>query len=187
MMEVPTGSHIRRWRKSLEITQTKLSDMSGVAQSIIAKIENEVVDPRASTLRKIVEALARFENPDLLHTVQDIMTTDVAALRYEDTIQVAIDRMVKDGISQLPVLSVDGSIIGMISDDSWLQKGANRNGFECQVMHTNPAVVDIGLSVAEARRRLTEVDALLVVDSGLLVGLVSRMDLVRALRLNSIA
>ncbi|GIQ97175.1 MAG: hypothetical protein CM15mP3_02090 [Candidatus Poseidoniales archaeon] len=54
-------------------------------------------------------------------------------------------------------------------------------------MHTNPAVVDIRLSVAEARRRLTEVEALLVVDSGLLVGLVSRMDLVRALRLNSIA
>ena len=187
MMEVPTGSHIRRWRKSLKITQTKLSDMSGVAQSIIAKIENEVVDPRASTLRKIVEALARFENPDLLHTVQDIMTTDVAALRYEDTIQVAIDRMVKDGISQLPVLSVDGSIIGIISEDSLLQKGANRNGVVGQVMHTNPAVVDIGLSVAEARRRLTEVDALLVVDSGLLVGLVSRMDLVRALRLNSIA
>ena len=158
-----------------------------MAQSIIAKIENEVVDPRASTLRKIVEALARFENPDLLHTVQDIMTTDVAALRYEDTIQVAIDRMVKDGISQLPVLSVDGSIIGIISEDSLLQKGANRNGVVGQVMHTNPAVVDIGLSVAEARRRLTEVDALLVVDSGLLVGLVSRMDLVRALRLNSIA
>ena len=187
MMEVPTGNHIRRWRKSLEITQTKLSVMSGVAQSIIAKIENEVVDPRASTLRKIVEALARFENPDLLHTVQDIMTTDVAALKFEDTIQVAIDRMVKDGISQLPVLSVDGSIIGIISEDSLLQKGANRNGVVGQVMHTNPAVVDIGLSVAEARRRLTEVDALLVVDSGLLVGLVSRMDLVRALRLNSIA
>ena len=50
-MEVPTGNHIRRWRKSLDITQTKLSEMSGVAQSIIAKIENESVDPRVSTLR----------------------------------------------------------------------------------------------------------------------------------------
>ena len=44
-MEVPTGSHIRRWRKSLGITQSKVSKMSGVAQSIIAKIENETVDP----------------------------------------------------------------------------------------------------------------------------------------------
>jgi CBS domain-containing protein len=54
-------------------------------------------------------------------------------------------------------------------------------------MHTSPAIVDIGLSVSEARRRLTEVEALLVVEGDLLVGLVSRMDLVRALRLNSIA
>jgi len=186
-MEVPTGSHVRRWRKSLEITQTKLSDLSGVAQSIIAKIENEVVDPRVSTLRKLVEALSRFENPELLHTVQDIMTTDVAALRFEDTIQVAIDRMVKDGISQLPVLSDDGRIEGLVSEDSILQKGAQRNGVVGQVMHRSPAIVSINLSVAEARRRLTEVEALLVVEGELLVGLVSRMDLVRALRLNSIA
>ena len=186
-MEVPTGSHVRRWRKSLGITQSKLSEMCGVAQSVIAKIENEVVDPRVSTLRKLVEALSRFENPDLLHTVKDIMTTDVAALKFEDTIQIAIDRMVKDGISQLPVLSNEGNILGIVSEDSILQKGAQRNGVVGQVMHTSPAIVDIGLSVSEARRRLTEVEALLVVEGDLLVGLVSRMDLVRALRLNSIA
>jgi len=186
-MEVPTGSHVRRWRKGLGITQSKLSEMSGVAQSVIAKVENEAVDPRVSTLRKLVEALSRFENPDLLHTVQDIMTTDVAALKFEDTIQVAIDRMVKDGISQLPVLSNEGNILGIVSEDSILQKGAHRNGVVGQVMHTSPAIVDIGLSVSEARRRLTEVEALLVVEEDLLVGLVSRMDLVRALRLNSIA
>ena len=186
-MEVPTGSHVRRWRKGLNITQSKLSEMSGVAQSVIAKIENEAVDPRVSTLRKLVEALSRFENPNLLHTVQDIMTTDVAALKFEDTIQVAIDRMVKDGISQLPVLSNEGNILGIVSEDSILQKGAQRNGVVGQVMHTSPAIVDISLSVSEARRRLTEVEALLVVEGNLLVGLVSRMDLVRALRLNSIA
>ena len=45
----------------------------------------------------------------------------------------------------------------------------------------------IAEAVAEARRRLTEVDALLVIEGDLLVGLVSRMDLVKALRLNSIA
>ena len=31
-------------------------------------------------------------------------------------------------------------------------------------MHASPAIVDIGLSVSEARRRLTEVEALLVVE-----------------------
>ena len=95
--------------------------------------------------------------------------------------------MVKDGISQLPVLSNEGNILGIVSEDSILQKGAQRNGVVGQVMHTSPAIVDISLSVSEARRRLTEVEALLVVEGNLLVGLVSRMDLVRALRLNSIA
>ena len=115
------------------------------------------------------------------------MTTDVAALKVDDTIQIAIERMVKDGISQLPVLSEDGGIVGIVSEGSILQKGAQRNGVVGQVMDTNPFIVDIGLSVAEARRRLTEVEALLIVEDDYLVGLVSKMDLVRALRLNSIA
>ena len=117
-MEVPAGSHIRRWRKSLSMTQAKLAELSGVAQSIIAKVENEAVDPRSSTLRKLVEALSRFESPEKLHTVRDVMVTDVAALKFNDTIQTAIDNMVKDGISQLPVLSEDGEILGIVSEES---------------------------------------------------------------------
>ena len=42
-MEVPTGNHIRRWRKSLSMTQARLAELSGVAQSIIAKVENEPI------------------------------------------------------------------------------------------------------------------------------------------------
>ena len=60
----------------------------------------------------------------MLHTVQDIMTTDVAALKFEDTIQVAIDRMVKDGISQLPVLSNEGNILGIVSEIVFCKRGA---------------------------------------------------------------
>ena len=185
-MEVPTGSHIRRWRKSLSMTQARLAELSGVAQSIIAKVEKEVVDPRSSTLRKLVEALSRFESPEKLHTVRDVMITDVSVLKFNDTIQTAIDNMVKDGISQLPVLSEDGEILGIVSEESILQKGAHRNGLVGQVMHPGPTIVDIGLSVSEARRRLTEVEALLVVEDDVLAGLVTRMDLVHALRLNSI-
>tara|TARA_B100001564_G_C20514301_1_gene612136 strand:+ start:367 stop:927 length:561 start_codon:yes stop_codon:yes gene_type:complete len=186
-MEVPTGSHIKRWRKSLTITQSRLAELSGVAQSIIAKVENEVVDPRSSTLRKLVEALSRAESPELLHTVEDVMVRNVSALRFDNLIQSAIDIMVKEGISQLPVLADDGAILGVVSEESILQKGAHRNGLVGQVMHTNPSIVDISLSISESRRRLTEVDVLLVVEQGFLVGLVSRMDLVNALRLNSIA
>ncbi len=186
MMEVPTGKHIRRWRKSLELTQFQLSELCGVAQSIIAKVETEVVDPRASTLRKIVGALSRFESPEKLHSVEDIMVRNVKALDIGDTVQTAIDRMVQADISQLPVISEQGGILGIVSEGSLLQKGAHRTGLIEQVMDRNPAVVDVSLSVAEARRRLVDVDALLVTEHDYLVGLVSRMDLVHALRLKSI-
>ena len=186
MMEVPTGKHIRRWRKSLELTQFQLSELSGVAQSIIAKVETEVVDPRASTLRKLVSSLSRFESPEKLHTAGDIMVRNVKALHLQDSVQTAIDRMVQGDISQLPVISEQGNILGIVSEGSLLQKGAHRTGLIEQVMDRNPAVVDISLSVAEARRRLVEVEALLVTEEDLLVGLVSRMDLVNALRLRSI-
>ena len=186
MMEVPTGKHIRRWRKSLGLTQFQLSELGGVAQSIIAKVETEAVDPRASTLRKIIGALSRFESPEKLHTVGDIMVTNVKALHIQDTVQTAIDRMVKADISQLPVISEQGNILGIVSESSLLQKGAHRTGLVEQVMERNPAVVDVGLSVTEARRRLVEVEALLITEQDLLVGLVTRMDLVNALRLRSI-
>ena len=75
----------------------------------------------------------------------------------------------------------------MISEESILQKDAHRNSLVGEVMSPNPVIVGIDLSIAEARRRLTEVETLLVVENGLLLGLVSRMDLVHALRLNSIA
>ena len=76
--------------------------------------------------------------------------------------------------------------MGIVSESSVLQKGAHRTGLVEQVMDRSPAVIDVGLSVAEARRRLVEVEALLVTEQDLLVGLVSRMDLVNALRLRSI-
>ena len=186
MMEVPTGKHVRRWRKSLELTQFQLSELSGVAQSIIAEVETEAVDPRSSTLRKIVTALSRFESPEKLHTVGDIMVTNVNALQLQDSVQTAIDRMVQGDISQLPVISEQGNILGIVSESSVLQKGAHRTGLVEQVMDRNPPVIDVSLSVSEARRRLVEVEVLLVTEQDLLVGLVSRMDLVNALRLRSI-
>jgi CBS domain-containing protein len=114
------------------------------------------------------------------------MVTNVNALQLQDSVQTAIDRMVQGDISQLPVISEQGNILGIVSESSVLQKGAHRTGLVEQVMDRNPPVIDITLSVSEARRRLVEVEVLLVTEQDLLVGLVSRMDLVNALRLRSI-
>ncbi|MFB6186868.1 MAG: helix-turn-helix domain-containing protein, partial [Halobacteriaceae archaeon] len=56
-MHLPTSQDIREKRQSLELTQSELADLADVSQPLIARIENGDVDPRLSTLRKIINAL----------------------------------------------------------------------------------------------------------------------------------
>ena len=114
-MEIPTGGFLRQWRKTLGLTQAALAERSGLTHSGIAKVETEVVDPRVSTVRKIVGALNRIQRPDQAHTVEDIMVSEVTALLQTDSVQSAVDKMVLGGISHLPVLSESGSGVGLVS------------------------------------------------------------------------
>jgi predicted transcriptional regulator len=181
-MEIPTGKHLKRCRKSLGLTQTELSELCGIAQSVIAKVENESVDARASTLKKIIDALNRMEHPDKPHTVNDIMVEDLITLFAEDTIQSAIDKMIGANVSQLPVISSSGSPVGLVSEAGLLSYGAQTTGSVRSVMQANAIVVNYDLSISEARELLTTEEALLITKNGRLIGLVSRIDMVRALR-----
>ncbi|NCG00277.1 MAG: CBS domain-containing protein [Euryarchaeota archaeon] len=181
-MEIPTGGYLRQWRKSLGLTQAALAERSGLTQSVIAKVETESVDPRASTLRKMVGALNREEHPNQAHTVGDIMVSEVTTLLRIDTVQSAIDKMVLGGISHLPVLGDAGSVVGLVSEASLLKGNVGRDVCVDEVMRTDYSMVDVDISVEEARRLLGEKEVLLVNQRGILVGLVGRIDMVRALR-----
>ena len=182
IMEIPTGGYLRQWRKSLGLTQASLAERSGLTQSVIAKVETGSVDPRASTLRKMVGALNREEQPGQAHTVGDIMISEVTTLLRTDTVQSAIDKMVLGGISQLPVLSETGSVVGLVSESSLLKGDVGRSDCVDEVMRVDFSMVDVDISVGEARRLLGEEEVLLVNRRGVLVGLVGRIDMVRALR-----
>ena len=180
-MEIPSGGYLRQWRKTLGLTQAQLAEESGLTQSVIAKVELGTVDPRASTLRRLIAALVRCERPDQPHSVGDIMVEDVAVLAPDDSVQSAVERMVREGISQLPVVSDSGAILGLVSEASLLGADVQRNRPVQAVMQMNFAVVNLGVTITEGRRLLVEHEVLLVTDAGVLCGLVSRIDMVRAL------
>lgn len=181
-MEIPTGGFLREWRKSLGLTQAALAQRSGLTQSVIAKVETEVVDPRVSTVRKMVGALNRIESPDQAHTVGDIMISEVTALSQTESVQSAIDKMVLGGISHLPVLSERGAVVGLVSEASLLKNDTGAMASVDEVMRVDFSMVDVDVSIGEARRLLGEEEVLLVSQRGVLVGLVARIDMVRALR-----
>lgn len=56
-MSVPTPEDLRAARFEEELTQTELADRAGISQPMVARIEGGDVDPRASTVRAIIEVL----------------------------------------------------------------------------------------------------------------------------------
>jgi transcriptional regulator with XRE-family HTH domain len=61
--EVPTieavkiGSNLRRLREDRLLTQAELAERAGIALSSLVRIENDQVDPRFSSIRKLARAL----------------------------------------------------------------------------------------------------------------------------------
>lgn len=56
-LEVVVPSAIKKLRKDAGMAQADLAQEAGVSQPLIARIENENVNPRASTLRSVLSVL----------------------------------------------------------------------------------------------------------------------------------
>src|SRR6056297_3825377 len=112
-MELPTPQDLREQRTALGLTQSSLAEAAGVSQPLIARIEGDDVDPRLSTLRRIVNALNEAEGEVVRAT--DVMNGHVVSVSPDDSVREARDRMLKEGFSQLPVIR-DGQPRGFISN-----------------------------------------------------------------------
>lgn len=140
-------------------------------------------------------------------TVRDVMTREVITFSPETPLHDVASRLIRNGISGAPVVSADGTLLGVVSEADILIKEQGREAIahrrlagllgESQATRTamlKVAATDAGeamttpaitigesASVAEAARIMTEhrINRLPVVAGGRLVGLVSRADLVR--------
>ena len=122
-MELPTPEDLRQRRTELDLTQSSLADKAGVSQPLIARIEGGDVDPRLSTLRRIVNALEESEGS--IVRAADLMNETVVSVAPDDSVRAARDVMLDEGFSQLPVIR-DGRPVGIISnsDIRHAQEGA---------------------------------------------------------------
>jgi len=179
-MEIPSGNYLRAWRKEIGLTQLELSALCGISQSVIAKVEREDVDARASTLRKIITALKRHESPDGAHVVDDIMTSELYEIHQNTTLQDAIHTMVSQGVSQLPVIE-QTEFLGAISEQDLINTSLPSTSLVREIMNRNPPTIEVGLGMGEVKRRFERNDALWVVDGHRLVGLVTRIDFIRTM------
>ena len=122
-----------------------------------------------------------------MFNARDIMTTHVVAVDVDDTIDRAISLMVKHQISGLPVLDEQGYPIGIVSEFDLLELICEGQAEDAKVRHfMSPRLygvseADSWVTVADVFRS-KHVRRLPVLRDGKLVGIVTRHDLVHAIR-----
>jgi CBS domain-containing protein len=139
--------------------------------------------------------------------VKDVMTTEVLTVRPETTLKDAAALLAERGISGLPVVDLGGQVVGVLSEGDVLFKEmgqrAAKRPFVDRLLSLPPSDLEAKVSAATVgeamtapaltigpRRPLTEVAGTMIErgvkrlpvvdDSGNLVGIVTRADLVRA-------
>ncbi|MHA2405163.1 MAG: CBS domain-containing protein [Candidatus Hermodarchaeia archaeon] len=183
LIKIATADEIRKYRKMLGLTQKQLASKSGLSQSLISRIENNDLDPRLSTIRKIVNALTLTKKSRI---AADIMHSPVFTVEYNDTIKIAVNLMKKFGISQIPVLRRN-KIIGSIREATVLNHITKNidpdslfSRLVYEIMDDKHAKVQPSTLLDHVIYLLSQGDpAVLVVDNeGTLLGIITKIDII---------
>ena len=175
-MELPTPDDLRERRNELGLTQSKLAERADVSQPLIARIEGGDVDPRLSTLRSIVNALEEAEGGIL--RAEELMNAPVHGVAPDDSVQGTQEIFGEGGYSQAPVIR-DGTPVGLISHSDIVHHDRENVGElpVADVMHESIATVETDATIDEIDAYLTHNDAVLVVDGGETVGIITEADI----------
>ena len=165
---LPTLDEIPKKRKALGLTQSKLAQLAGVSQSIIAKIESGTVDPSYSIAKRLVEALEKESIQTSRPRVSEIMSKPVISVSRTQLVRDAVDLMRKRGYSQLPVF--DGSrCVGSISEKTILDRAARGEPLESLLNNRVRDIMDSPLPTVNDDTPLEMVLGLLQGNYGVLV------------------
>ena len=180
-MHIPTPGELKARREILDMRQAELARKAGISQSMVARIEAGSVDPRLSTLKRIVAVLDSAEQRRVF--AKDVMHTPVLSVEPRCLVSEAIGIMNRNGISQLPVID-QGVPVGCISESAII------DAIEEQRFHRNlrPTVADVmesgfptvppDIDITTVVRILQTNHAVLVLEMGKVMGVITKHDLI---------
>jgi len=180
-MHIPTPKEIKARREILGMKQVELAERAGISQSMVARIESGSVDPRVSTMAKIVHVLNTMARPRT--TAAQVMHTPVISVGVEDTITQAVNIMEKYSISQVPVLE-NGVPVGCISESAIVNAIEDQSDHRAQgeqvehYMESGFPTVPHDMDIETVVRILQHHHAVLVMDSGKVRGVITKHDLI---------
>jgi predicted transcriptional regulator len=174
-MELPTSEDLRERRNELDLTQSELAARADVSQPLIARIEGGDVDPRLSTLRRIVNALEEAEGG--IKRADDLMHSPVYGIEPDDSIAYAIETMNQEGYSQLPVIRDDYPVgIVSLSDIRHAEDDDPGELPVADVMRESITTVTRSATIDEIDTHLDHHEAVIVIEDGQMVGIITDAD-----------
>lgn len=170
------GATLKKLRLDSGLTQRKLAQLVGVSQAHIAKIEGGRVDPRMSTVNKLLQVLTEGEGKDC----GEVMTRQVVFAEPMDKVVKVSQLMMQHAISQLPVLR-NRRVVGTVTEESIIRNLSSSiadNRVE-QVMQPPLPIVPEDTNVSMIKPLLEDHPGVLVVKKGDIVGIITRSDLLK--------
>jgi len=162
------------------LTQTELAKKANVSQSLIAKIESGKIDPTFTKTKKIFETLSDLEKKEEVKA-EEVMKKNIISIAPKDNIKNSIQKMKKYNISQMPVIE-DNKAVGLISESILLDALMEEKGKKVkEIMEDTPPIVSKNSSIKVISSLLHHYPMVLVAESGKLVGLITKSDLLEKL------
>jgi predicted transcriptional regulator len=184
-MFLPTPDDIKKLRLELGLTQHDLAVRAGVSQPLIARIESGDVDPRLSTLGKIFNAFDAARKEKVI--VKDIMHSPIIHTCSDSSVEDAARIMEEHGFSQMPVID-NGVPVGSISTDGIVSSMTDQDIKKLShqlvrnIMGDSFPTVSLTADANSVSRILEKNPAVLVLEKGKVIGVVTRHDIMKMLR-----
>jgi CBS domain-containing protein len=119
-----------------------------------------------------------------MQTARNLMRRDVISVTPETSINEALDVLVENNLSGLPVVNSAGQVVGVLSEVDQIQRGTIQDRSVQQLMTRQVATVDIDAPVLDVvgAFRDNSIRRLPVTEDGVLVGIIGIRDLVGWIR-----
>ncbi|MFT4311395.1 MAG: CBS domain-containing protein [Candidatus Woesearchaeota archaeon] len=171
-MKVYTSSDIKKLRKHSNMTQKELASLTGLSQSLIAKIENKLINPSYNTMMKIIDSLENIKKQN--KSILGLINKKIYFITRKGSVKEALDIMKRKGVSQLPILE-DDMYFGVVSEKSFIQNFEKNKKIE-EYVDYDPPVVSKNTSYEIIGYLLKENEIILIKDKQKIIGIISRQD-----------